>query len=155
MAEPRKATDVEIRYAETDQEITAIHRFLMVVAAPHLWGSIDVVKSLQEVIRVAAEEAAIMAIVDGMLVGTMGVIKPVWWYGHDEFLTDRWNFILPQFYHSPVEAALMAEAKMLAENAGLRFINQGKIREMKDGNGLMFPRVYTPLSAGEKHVLRQ
>lgn len=149
--------DVEIRFADTDPEIVAIHRFLLVVAAPHLWGSINVEKSLAEIIRVAKYEAAIMAIVDGNLVGTMGLIKPVWWYGDDEFLTDRWNFVLPQFHHTEVEAVLKAEALKIAEQAGLRFINQGKLREMKDGTGLMFPRVYTPLTfkEGEDNVLRQ
>lgn len=145
-----------IRFAETDDDVIAIHRFLLIVAAPALWGTVDVVKSLTEVIRVTKEEAAIMALVDGNLVGTMGIIKPVWWYGPDEFLTDRWNFCLPQFYHTEVEAALMREAYTLSEQTGLRFINQGKIRERKDGTGLMFPRIYTPSSYKEPaNVLRQ
>jgi len=157
VADSTKPVDVEVRFAESEQDVTHIHRFLMVVAAPYLWGSIDVEKSLREVLRVTMEEAALMAIVDGVMVGTMGIIKPVWWYGNDEFLTDRWNFVLPQFHHTPVEAALMAEAKQLAEEAGLRFINQGKIRAMKDGTGFMFPRVYTPdnFTEGETYVLRQ
>lgn len=141
--------DVEIRFANNDPEVVAIHRFLLVVAAPHLWGSIAVEKSLAEIIRVAKHEAAIMAIVDGNLVGTMGIIKAVWWYGDDEFLTDRWNFVLPQFHHTEVEVALKREAMNLANQAGLRFINQGKLREMKDGTGLMFPRVYTPATFDE------
>lgn len=148
-----------IRFAETDEDVCNIHRFLMIVAAPHLWGEIDVQKSLAEVLRVTVEEAAIMAIVDDMMVGTMGIIKPVWWYGPDEFLTDRWNFCLPQFYHTPVEAALENEAKQLAADAGLPFINQGKIRRRKDGSGLMMPRIIVPdnvnLEQGASHVLRQ
>lgn len=156
MAAQPNPTDVVIRFAESDQDKVAIHQFLMVVAAPHLWGSIDVEKSLREVIRVTDEEAAIMAILDGHLVGTMGIIKPVWWYGNDEFLTDRWNFVLPQFHHTEVESALMAEAYRLADDAGLRFINQGKIRARKDGTGLLFPRIYTPETFKEvPNVLRQ
>lgn len=157
MAEQPKPIDVVVRFAESEQDVTNIHRFLMVVAAPHLWGSIDVEKSLREVLRVTMEEAALMAVVDDTMVGTMGIIKPVWWYGPDEFLTDRWNFVLPQYHHTSVESALMAEAKQLAEEAGLRFINQGKLRAMKDGTGLMFPRVYTPdnFTEGETYVLRQ
>jgi len=147
----------QIRFAEVDDDVIAIHQFLLVVAAPHLWGSIGVEKSLAEILRVAKTEAAIMAIIDGKLVGTMGIIKAVWWYGDDEFLTDRWNFVLPQFHHTEVEVALKREAMALADQAGLRFINQGKLREMKDGTGLMFPRVYTPLTFKEveDNVLRQ
>lgn len=149
MAEQPRQLDPIIRFAESDQDKVAIHQFLMVVAAPHLWGSINVEKSLREVIRVVDEEAALMAILDGHLVGTMGIIKPVWWYGDDEFLTDRWNFCLPQFYHTEVERALETEAYRLADDAGLRFINQGKIRARKDGTGLLFPRIYTPASFDE------
>lgn len=157
MVEPAKAIEPVIRLAETEEDVTNIHRFLMIVAAPHLWGSVDVEKSLREVLRVVTTEAALMAIVDGMLVGTMGIIKPVWWYGNDEFLTDRWNFVLPQFHHTGVEKELMVWAKTIADDAGLRFINQGKLRAMKDDTGLMFPRVYTPDNhkEGASHVLRQ
>ena len=84
-----------------------------------------------------------MAIVDGFLVGTLGVIRPTWWYGHGQFLTDRWHFVLPEHKHGPVDEALMREARMLADDAGLEFIDQGKVRERR-GKLLMMPRVYTP-----------
>lgn len=156
MAEPPKPTEAPIiRAAETDDDVIAIHRFLLVVASPHLWGGVNVEKSLHEVIRVTKEEAALMAIVGGNLVGTLGLIKATWWYGDDEFLTDRWNFCLPQFYHTEVERALEGEAKAIAEAAGLPFINQGKLRRRKDGSGLMMPRIHTDREQGASNVLRQ
>lgn len=124
----------------------AIHRFLLIVALPAMRCPVDVKASLLEIIRVTKEEVAIMAIRDGLLVGTMGLIKPQWWYGNgrDSFLTDRWHFCLPQFYNGPVNDALMAEAKAIAHAANLEFIHQGKIRPAKNGVTRMTPRAYPP-----------
>ena len=122
----------------------AIHRFLLVIARPIVLGPINGTKSLLEIIRVTKYEAAIMAMVDGFLVGTMGVIKPTWWYGDGEFLTDRWNFVHPHFRNGPVGDALEQEALSIADAAGLPFINQGKIRKRAEGSYLMMPRVHLP-----------
>lgn len=120
----------------------AIHRFLLVVARPALLCQVNVQKSLLEVIRVTKEEVAIMAMRGDMLVGTLGLIRPVWWYGDDAFMTDRWNFCIDSEKHGGAGQLLEAEAKAIAGAAGLPFINQGKVRRRKDGSYLMFPRVH-------------
>jgi hypothetical protein len=127
--------------------VIAIHKFLMIVAQPALRCPINVVKSLQEIIRVAKDEAAIMVMHGDMLVGTMGVIKPTWWYGDAAFLTDRWHFVLPQFMHTATAKVLMDEARGIAEIAGLEFIHQGKIRGEKNGMHRMMPTAFVPESA--------
>jgi hypothetical protein len=139
---PPQPDAVEIRYASTDDEVIAIHRFLLVVAVPAMRCPVDPVKSLHEIIRVAQYEAAIMAIQNGMLVGTMGLMKANWWYGDGSFLTDRWHFCLPQFWHGAVNDALINEAKQIAGAANLEFIHQGKIRPARNGMTMMMPRVY-------------
>lgn len=146
-----EAPQLFIRYASTDDDVIAIHRFLMVVARPALLCPINVVKSLQEVIRVTKEEVALMAMRGDMLVGTMGLVRPTWWYGDDSFLTDRWNFIVDAEKNGDAGRLLDHEAKEIAKAAGLPFINQGKIRRQKDGGFLMMPRatiseasIYTP-----------
>ena len=134
-----------IRYAENETDVIAIHKFLCAVAGPRLLAPINIVKSLEEVIRVARDEVAIMAMRGNMLVGTMGLMKPVWWYSDDAFLTDRWNFVIEREKNDGAGLVLDAEAKAIARAAGLKFINQGKIRRQKDGNSfLMFPRVFVP-----------
>lgn len=145
------AHEPEIRYASTDEEICAIHRFLMIVAeqAGALRCPINVVKSLDEIIRVAKFEAAIMVMHGDSMVGTMGIIKPSWWYGDADFLTDRWHFVLPAFMHTPTAALLMTEAKSIASIAGLEFIHNGKLRAGKDGVLRLFPRIYAPESVSE------
>jgi hypothetical protein len=139
---------VEIRYASTDDDVIAIHRFLLVVALPAMHAPVDPIGSLHEIIRVTKFEAAIMAILDGKLVGTLGVIKPRWWYSFQDergdFLTDRWHFVLPQYWHTAVDKALIEEAHQIADMAGLKFFDQGKAREKKDGTFLMLPRIHIP-----------
>lgn len=142
-----------IRFAETDDDVIAIHRFLLVVAQPAMMCPVNVEKSLHEIIRVTKYEAAIMAIKGDMLVGTMGLMRPTWWYGDADFLTDRWHFVLPDLWHSDANKKLLGEAKAIAREAGLNFIHQGKIRKVKDGTFLMFPRLHEPESATVEQTL--
>lgn len=130
--------------------MVAIHRFLLVVARPAMLCPIDPIKSLNEIIRVTKEEVALMAMRGDMLVGTLGLMRPTWWYGNGSFLTDRWNFVVEAEKHGGTEHLLIEEAKQIARACGLDFINQGKIRRRKDGTFLMMPR----LSSGEASIYK-
>lgn len=132
----------EIRYAENEQDMVAMHEFLLVVAQPAMQCKVNVVKSLQEIIRVTREEVALMLIHDGRLIGTMGIINPTWWYGDEGFLTDRWHFVLPAFDNTAESALLLTEAVKVANAAGLKFYHQGRIRQGKNGVMRLMPRVY-------------
>jgi hypothetical protein len=147
---PLETTDADaviIRYAETDDDVIAIHRFLLVVAEPAMRCPVDAKDSLLEIIRVAKDEVALMAIKGGMLVGTLGLIAPTWWYNTKcRFMADRWHFVLPEYRHGEVDRALMAEVLKIASQAGLEFIDQGKIRE-RNGAKLLMPRAYPPESS--------
>lgn len=105
---------------------------------------VDVYDSLNEITRVAKSDAAIMVLHNGVLVGTMGLMKVKWWYGKGEFLTDRWHFVLPAFMHTPTAAALMDDAKEIARIAGLEFVHNGKLRIAKDDVLRLTPRVHLP-----------
>lgn len=107
---------------------------------------IDIFDSLNEITRVAKEDAAIMVLHNGVMVGTMGLMKAKWWYGKGYFMTDRWHFVLPAFDHTPTSKALMDDAKEIARIAGLEFIHNGKLREEKNGVSRLTPRVYLPES---------
>lgn len=134
------AEKIVIRYGEDDQDCIAIHQFLLVVAAPSMRCPVDAVASLNEVIRVVTQEVAVMAIRDGRLIGTLGLVRSPWWYNpaHD-FMADRWNFVLPQFRNGDTGRMIEAEAESIAAAAGLEFINFGKIRG-KRGKLMLMPR---------------
>jgi hypothetical protein len=132
----------EIRYAESEQDMTAIHQFLLVVAAPAMQCQVNPLKSLEEIIRVVRNEVALMLVRNGRLIGTMGIVNPVWWYGDATFLTDRWHFVLPEVMNTPAADMLEEEAIKIADAAGIKFIHQGKIRKGKRGVLRLMPRVY-------------
>ena len=136
-----------IRYAKTEQDMTAIHQFLLQYAKPALRCEVDFVKSLREVMRVCSENVGIMCFVNGELVGTFGVIDATWWYGDGTFLTDRWDFTKPEFYNRGIGDLMLDEAKKIADAAGIELIHQGKIRGEKRGVPRMMPRVHLPESA--------
>lgn len=134
------AEAITIRYAETDDDVIAIHQFLLIVAQPQMRAPVDPIASLEEIIRVTRDEVAIMAIKGGHLIGTLGLIHVPWWYAPDhDFMVDRWHFVLPQFQNGDANRMLENEAQVIADAAGIEFINQGKIRE-KRGKLMIFPR---------------
>ncbi len=135
-------SEAAVRFAESEQDMVAMHQFLCVVAEPVLMCPINAEKSLREIIRVTRDEAALMLIRDGRLIGTMGIIRPTWWYGDADFMTDRWHFCLPDVYNTPAADMLEDEAIALAGAAGLLFIHNGKIRKGKKGVPRLMPRVY-------------
>lgn len=136
-----------IRYAETDADVIMIHQFLLEYAKPAMLCPVNHGKSAREVWRVCNENVGIMVFFNGELVGSLGLMEAVWWYGDDSFLTDRWHFVKPEHFHGPVNAALLDEAKKIASVSGKTFIHQGKIRGEKGGIQRMTPRISLPESA--------
>lgn len=95
MAPIAQPDTVEVRFAETDQDVVAIHRFLCAMAGPLLPGPIDPKDSIEEVWRVCSDDVALMAVKDGHLVGSIGLIRPKMWWGKFFILANRWFFALP------------------------------------------------------------
>lgn len=70
-----------------------------------------------------------MAIKDDLLVGTLGLIRPTfWWNNKIGFLSNRWFFVLPG---SRAGKPLLKEAKAIAVASGLELHiiseNRGKV----------------------------
>jgi len=137
---------IVVRYAESDDDVIAIHRFLCVVAAPGLPGPIDGQDSAREVWRVVTHEVALMAIADGRLVGTLGLVRaPFWWNNKLAFLANRWFFALPG---SHAGKPLLKEARAIARESELELHIFDERRER-----LM---IYNKSkNRGAAHVLRQ
>jgi GNAT superfamily N-acetyltransferase len=121
--------DFVVRAAASDDDVAAIHAFLLAVSGPALLAPVDPVDSRAEVYRVVHEEAAFVATVDGAIVGTLGIVMVPWWYNRAaQFLTDRWCFVAPAYRHAGVFPGLLAEADALAAVTGVPFIFNGKAR---------------------------
>jgi hypothetical protein len=110
-------SELIIRPAETDNDTIALHGFLCIVAGPLLPGDIDANDSIQEIWRVVNQECALMAINgEGLLVGTIGLVKAKFWWGKTEFLANRWFFALPDLGAGKL---LLVEAEAMAKDVGL------------------------------------
>lgn len=109
-------TKLEIKYADTDAEIVAIHAFLCIVAGPTLPGPIHHKDSAIEVWRVVKHDVALIALRDGKIVGTIGLVKPKFWWGRKHFLANRWFFTLPGSHSGP---PLLKEAIGIAKASDL------------------------------------
>lgn len=106
-----------VRYAESDADVIAIHRFLCVVAQPLLPGPIDHEDSAREVWRVVNEGVALMAMQGDLMVATMGIVNPkFWWNEKLSFLANRWLFAVPG---SRAVRSLIKEATAIAKDAQL------------------------------------
>lgn len=102
----------------------------------------DFEKSLKGIVEVAKYGAALMLIYNGILVGTLGLMRAEWWYGRVPYMADRWHCTLASFDSTPASAALMEEAVAIAREADVEFIHYGKIRPARNGVARMMPRAY-------------
>lgn len=142
-------TDVSIRFGENDDDVVAIHQFLCLIAGPVLLGKIDAIKSITEIGNIVYGRAdppgvAIMAEVDGELVGTLGLIQPEWWYGPTVFFTDRWFFLYPAFRNRGVGAEILAQAGALGVEHGCDVVLNGHMRRRPNGIIFTKPVVISP-----------
>jgi hypothetical protein len=110
--------EIAIRYAQTDNDIINIHRFLCLIAGPSLPGQIDPRDSIHEVWRVVTDDVALIAMDGEDMVGTMGLIRPKHWWGKVWFLANRWAFAIPG---SGAWRPLLKEAKAIAVASELEF----------------------------------
>ncbi len=100
----------------TAEDVGAIYDFLCRVAPPtgRMHGRLDCAKARREIARVVAERGygyALLALVEGELAGTIGVVYVDWWYGTDKFFAERWFFVDPDPRHRAVGKALLWEAR--------------------------------------------
>lgn len=142
--------NVIIRYASTDDDVIAIHQFLLMVAGPNLHAPLNNAKTIREIWRIAREDVALMAVIDNHLVGSLGLVRPTWWYSDDSFLTDRWNHVLPQYRGMGVGAMLEEEALRIADASEVKLLITGKIRKVRKRLTTL-PKLY---ERETDHVLR-
>jgi hypothetical protein len=121
-------SELTIRPADGDNDIITIHGFLCVTAGPTLPAPIDPKKSVEEIWRVVNHEYALVAVnEESKLVGTIGIVKPDFWWGNQTFMVNRWFFALPD---SGAGAPLLREAEAIAVELGLELhiIDEAKSR---------------------------
>lgn len=135
-------TEFTTRFAVPDDAVP-IHRFLCVIAQPVLHAPIDPENSITEVMRVIAQDFAVLAEIDGEIVGSLGMKGVDWWYARKaRFLTDRWFFVFPAARKMGVAAALLGQAGAVAHGSEMDMLINGHIkrRNAKVGRGVLFTK---------------
>jgi GNAT superfamily N-acetyltransferase len=146
--------DFKLRFPKGDEDIISIFRFLVLVARPAMLGPIDSRKAVTEVGRIVMDphrtdgpppdSFAIVAEIDGELVGTIGVtaVEQELWYSKTpwKFMTNRWFFTYPALANSGIGAALLAEAAAMCTQVGFDLLIDGKTvrRNRAAGRGVLF-----------------
>jgi GNAT superfamily N-acetyltransferase len=112
--------DPPIRIAQSDQDILAIHRFMITHAAAEMAeAEVDTLIYRRTIQETVTDGAGLMAIVDGEIAGYLGLWKSRCDYSRASFLHDRGFYVLPAHRGGAVGAALLREARAIADEAGL------------------------------------
>jgi GNAT superfamily N-acetyltransferase len=109
-----------IRIAQTDDDIAAIHRFMIAHAAAEMAeAEVDALIYMRTIHDTVREGAGLIATVDGEIAGYLGLWKSRYDYSKASFLHDRGFYVLPRHRGGAVGAALLREARTIADEAGL------------------------------------
>jgi GNAT superfamily N-acetyltransferase len=144
---------VLIRFAQSDDDIVAIHRFMIAHAAAEMAeAEVDALiywRTIQDTVR---EGAGLIAMIDGKIAGYLGLWKSRYDYSKAFFLHDRGFYVLPAHRGGAVGAALLQEARAIAQEGDLTLkiidTNPSKRRRAVTGQILGFRpagRVFTEI----------
>jgi GNAT superfamily N-acetyltransferase len=114
-----EAPAVTIRFAQSDDDIVAIHRFMVLHAAAEMAeADVDALIYMRTIHDTVREGAGLMAMIDGAIAGCLGLWKSRYDYSKASFLHDRGFYVLPA-QRGSVGAALLQEARAIAQEGGL------------------------------------
>jgi GNAT superfamily N-acetyltransferase len=114
-----EAPAVTIRIAQTDDDIVAIHRFMIGHAAAEMAeAKIDALIYMRTIHDTVREGAGLMAMIGGAIAGYLGLWKSQYDYSKAYFLHDRGFYVLPA-HRGVAGAALLQEARAIAQEGEL------------------------------------
>lgn len=109
-----------IRAANSDEDVIAIHAFMLAHAAAEMAeATVDAELYMETIYSTVRDGAGLMAIVEDRLVGYLGLWESRHDYSRETFLRDRGFFVLPEYRGGPVGRMLIQEARGIAASAGL------------------------------------
>jgi hypothetical protein len=138
-----------IRFAAGDEDVKRLFHFLVIISLPSQLAKVDPVDAITEVKRIVdgastGDSFAVLAEINGEIVGSLGIMKTAWWYNTKAFfLADRWVFCYPVLWNKGVGARLLAEAGVISKSAEMPIIIHGHAK--KRNNGIYFVKPLTIL----------
>jgi GNAT superfamily N-acetyltransferase len=120
LAPPDEGAAVSIRIAQADDDVVAIHRFMITHAAGEMAeAAVDTLIYWHTIHDTVTQGAGLIALIDQNIVGYLGLWKSQYDYSKACFLHDRGFYVLPAHRGGAVGAALLREAKAIADDARL------------------------------------
>jgi GNAT superfamily N-acetyltransferase len=111
---------VSIRIAQSQDDIVAIHRFMIENAAAEMAeAEVDTLIYMRTIHDTVTQGASLIATIGGEIAGYLGLWKSRYDYSQASFLHDRGFYVLPGHRGGAVGAALLREARAIADDAGL------------------------------------
>lgn len=118
--------------AVSEQDAVAIHKLLMLMALEAPLLPVNPIKTMNWVIEIIRDGAALMAIDGDRLVATLGLKLARFQYSDTPFLGEQWLWCLPQHRDGDALKALFAEAKAIGEESGrlvlISILNASRVR---------------------------
>jgi GNAT superfamily N-acetyltransferase len=109
-----------IRIAQSHDDIAAIHRFMIENAAAEMAeAEVDTLIYMRTIHDTVTQGAGLIATIGGEIAGYLGLWKSQYDYSKAAFLHDRGFYVLPGHRGGAVGAALLREARAIADDAGL------------------------------------
>jgi GNAT superfamily N-acetyltransferase len=114
------APPLHVRIAQSEADIVAIHRFMIENAGPEMAeAEVDPVIYMQAIHDTVMLGAGLIAIMAPRIVGYLGLWKSRYDYSKAAFMHDRGFYVLPAHRDGAVAAALLREARGIADDADL------------------------------------
>jgi GNAT superfamily N-acetyltransferase len=111
---------VLVRIAQSNDDIVAIHRFMIAHAAPEMAeAEVDALIYWRTIHDTVTQGAGLIAVIGQNIVGYLGLWKSQYDYAKASFLHDRGFYVLPAHRGGAVGAALLREARTIADDAEL------------------------------------
>jgi GNAT superfamily N-acetyltransferase len=102
------------------EDVEALARFMLENAADEMTEApVDPAIYTAHLARTVRDGAALVALVDGSLAGFLGLMCSPYCYAADGFLHDTGLYVLPRHRGGAVLRALLAEARGIADEAGM------------------------------------
>ena len=111
---------VSIRIARSDDDVVAIHRFMIAHAAAEMAeADVDALIYMRTIHDTVTQGAGLIAMIGDEIAGYLGLWKSQYDYAKASFLHDRGFYVLPRHRGGAVGAALLRDARAIADDAGL------------------------------------
>lgn len=136
-----------VRSNAGDREIAAIFRLLELMHAEVAIASMDRKKVKTMIGRCLDGGAVCIAMEDGKIVGTMGLLVTQFWYSDEWIVQEMWTFVHPDHRRSHHAKNLLMLAVGAGKQLGMPLVAGVTSTERTEGKCRLYRRHMTPFGA--------